>query len=84
MTPTSQERVAHGYGLRDTAHFFTCLAEVLAEIGFEEDAQCLSSVIAEMKVSPDIPNPDERQKEAGETAKKVWEQKIHERISKLR
>lgn len=31
MTPTSRERIPYGYGLRDTAHWFTCLSEVLGQ-----------------------------------------------------
>lgn len=84
MTPTSQERVAHGYGLRDTAHWLTCLSEVLREIGFFEDSDCINAVIVEMQQSPHIPEPNDEQRREGEAKKKKWEAKIHSRIAKLK
>lgn len=77
MTPTSKSRVAHGYGLDDTAHWITCMAEIQEQTGWRVGGQKLKELAAELRAAPDIPNPTPQQAEEGERRKREWEQAIY-------
>ena len=72
MTPTSQERVLHGYGLRDTAHWFACLAETMELTGFMDGGIALRTLVADMNAQANNPSPNEQQTAEGEAKKEEW------------
>ena len=81
MTPTSRDRIPHGYGLRDTSHWLICISEILSEAGFQQAAEGVKSLADDMKTAPDYQQPPTReQKDEGEARKDEWKR----RIQKLR
>jgi len=84
MIPTRRQSVPEHYDLKDTEHWLACLAEVLTEIGFREDAAIVEVVLGEIRDAPHIPIPDDQQRQEGEAKKKTWEAKIHKRIEGLK
>ena len=72
MTPTSHDRIPHGFGLLDTAHWLTCLAETLEFIGAPGLGAALRTIIADMRSQPHYPSPDEQQTAQGEAKKEEW------------
>ena len=76
MTPTSQARVAHGYGLDDMAHWITCLAEIQEQTGWRVGGEKLKAIAAELRSTPHITNPTEEQAEQGEARKREWEDNV--------
>ncbi len=73
MTPTSKTRVPNGYGLDDTAHWITCMAEIQEQTGWSAGGQKLIAIAAELRNAPDIPNPSKDQHAEGERRKDEWE-----------
>lgn len=84
MTPTSEEKVIDGYGLRDTVHFITCLKELMTGIEWPEGSRILEPIITEMKSLPHIENPTKQQATDRETKKKEWESHLYSKIKELR
>jgi hypothetical protein len=84
MIPTRRQNVPEHYDLSDTAHWLTCLSEVLAEMEFQRDADCLNAVRDEIAQAPHIPLPSEEETADGEASKRVWQTRIRDRIAKLR
>lgn len=82
--PTRRESIPQHYDLLDTAHWLTCLSEVLTEIGFAEDAASVKDVLRKIEQAPHTPAPDEQQKKQGEADKIAWNEILQKRISKLR
>lgn len=76
MTPTSKARVPHGYGLDDTAHWITCLAEIQQQVGWTEGAEGLLAVAASLRDAPHFPNPTPDQAEEGERRKREWDERV--------
>ena len=81
--PTRRESIPEHYDLRDTAHWLTCLSEVLTEIGFTEDAASVKDVLRKIEQAPHIPTPDEQQEKQGEADKITWNEILKKRISEL-
>jgi hypothetical protein len=82
--PTRRESIPQHYDLRDTAHWLTCLSEVLAEMGFTEDAAVTKECLRLIEQAPATPEPDESQKKQGEADKVTWQKLIHDRIDALK
>lgn len=76
MTPTSKSRVPHGYGLDDTAHWITCLAEIQEQTGWSVGGQKLKAIAAELRNAPHFINPTQEQADEGERRKDEWEQAV--------
>jgi hypothetical protein len=77
MTPTSKARVPYGHGLDDTAHWITCLSEVVQDTGWREGAEGLKKVAIDLRDGPDHPHPSQEQKEEGERKKTEWIQQVY-------
>ena len=84
MIPTRRQSVPEHYDLRDTAHWLTCLLEVLTELRFSDDAAAVKDVLDGVSRAPAFDNPNEQQAADGETNKKRWEGIIHDRTRRLR
>ena len=72
MTPTSRERVLHGYGLLDTAHWFICLAETLELTGFPAGGTTLRTLTEDMRAQAHYPSPNKQEAAQGEAKKEEW------------
>ena len=82
--PTRRERTPEHYDLKDTEHWLTCLAEVLTEIGFTEEAAVTKIVLGEIKDSPHVSEQSEQTYSDGEAKKIKWYAYIHKRIEELK
>jgi len=76
MTPTSKARVLHGYGLDDTAHWVTCMAEIQEQTGWSVGGQKLKAIASELRNAPHFLDPSDEQTEEGERRKNEWEQAV--------
>lgn len=74
MTPTSKPRVPHGYGLDDTAHWITCLAEVQQQTGWPAGSKGLMKLAASLRAAPHVQDPTPEQEQDGQRQKELWEE----------
>jgi len=77
MTPTRKARVLNGYGLDDTAHWITCIAEIMEETGWSNGGQGLRKLVIDLRSEPHIENPTKEQEQAGERKKQDWIRSVY-------
>jgi len=82
--PTSRQKIPEHYDLSDTAHWLSCISEVLIEGGFREDADAIRSVLEKIESTPENEHPSEEQRTKGEADKKIWIFDIHKQIKKIK